>query len=96
MKTRTNFYFNLLSILFFSYFILDINFHDDWPTTGLLRSIRLNFRLEATLNCGLRLEKFPFDVQECPLIFESCKLLLLHYLYAYYTALFLLLIAELY
>ncbi|EZA55080.1 Transducin beta-like protein [Ooceraea biroi] len=31
----------------------------------------LNTRLEATLNCGLRLEKFPFDVQECPLIFES-------------------------
>ncbi|XP_072748002.1 pH-sensitive chloride channel 2 isoform X1 [Anoplolepis gracilipes] len=31
----------------------------------------LNTRLEATLNCGLRLEKFPFDVQECPLVFES-------------------------
>ncbi|KAK0077460.1 hypothetical protein PV326_010037, partial [Microctonus aethiopoides] len=31
----------------------------------------LNTRLEATLNCALRLEKFPFDVQECPLIFES-------------------------
>ncbi|KOX68996.1 Transducin beta-like protein 3 [Melipona quadrifasciata] len=31
----------------------------------------LNTRLQATLNCGLRLEKFPFDVQECPLIFES-------------------------
>lgn len=26
------------------------------------------------MNCALRLEKFPFDVQECPLIFESCKL----------------------
>ncbi|XP_006563760.1 glycine receptor subunit alpha-2 isoform X3 [Apis mellifera] len=33
--------------------------------------VRLNTRLQATLNCGLRLEKFPFDVQECPLIFES-------------------------
>ncbi|XP_066588921.1 pH-sensitive chloride channel 2 [Prorops nasuta] len=31
----------------------------------------LNTRLEAVLNCGLRLEKFPFDVQECPLVFES-------------------------
>ncbi|XP_043281426.1 pH-sensitive chloride channel 2 isoform X2 [Venturia canescens] len=31
----------------------------------------LNTRLEAILNCGLRLEKFPFDVQECPLVFES-------------------------
>ncbi|XP_034948508.1 LOW QUALITY PROTEIN: kinesin-like protein KIF19 [Chelonus insularis] len=31
----------------------------------------LNTRIEATLNCALRLEKFPFDVQECPLIFES-------------------------
>ncbi|CAK9822021.1 pH-sensitive chloride channel 2 [Anthophora retusa] len=31
----------------------------------------LNTRLQATLNCGLRLEKFPFDVQECPLVFES-------------------------
>ncbi|XP_015428712.1 PREDICTED: glycine receptor subunit alpha-2-like [Dufourea novaeangliae] len=31
----------------------------------------LNTRLQVTLNCGLRLEKFPFDVQECPLIFES-------------------------
>ncbi|KAL6422586.1 hypothetical protein ACFW04_010671 [Cataglyphis niger] len=31
----------------------------------------LNTRLEATLNCGLHLEKFPFDVQECPLVFES-------------------------
>ncbi|XP_011308600.1 glycine receptor subunit alpha-2-like [Fopius arisanus] len=31
----------------------------------------LNTRLEITLNCGLRLEKFPFDVQECPLVFES-------------------------
>ncbi|EGI70447.1 Glycine receptor subunit alpha-3 [Acromyrmex echinatior] len=31
----------------------------------------LNTRLETTLNCGLRLEKFPFDVQECPLVFES-------------------------
>ncbi|KAF3426746.1 hypothetical protein E2986_00909 [Frieseomelitta varia] len=35
----------------------------------------LNTRLQATLNCGLRLEKFPFDVQECPLIFESCRML---------------------
>ncbi|XP_036144246.1 pH-sensitive chloride channel 2 isoform X1 [Monomorium pharaonis] len=34
-------------------------------------SVHLNFRLEATLNCGFRLEKFPFDVQECPLVFES-------------------------
>ncbi|XP_061942122.1 pH-sensitive chloride channel 2 isoform X3 [Apis cerana] len=33
--------------------------------------VRLNTRLQATLNCGLRLEKFPFDVQECPLVFES-------------------------
>ncbi|XP_011635496.1 glycine receptor subunit alpha-2-like isoform X2 [Pogonomyrmex barbatus] len=33
--------------------------------------VMLNTRLEATLNCGLRLEKFPFDVQECPLVFES-------------------------
>ncbi|XP_018044225.1 PREDICTED: glycine receptor subunit alpha-3-like [Atta colombica] len=31
----------------------------------------LNTRLETTLNCGLRLEKFPFDIQECPLVFES-------------------------
>ncbi|XP_024940831.1 glycine receptor subunit alphaZ1 isoform X3 [Cephus cinctus] len=31
----------------------------------------LNTRLETSLNCGLRLEKFPFDVQECPLSFES-------------------------
>ncbi|XP_076246745.1 pH-sensitive chloride channel 2 isoform X2 [Calliopsis andreniformis] len=31
----------------------------------------LNTRIQATLNCGLRLEKFPFDVQECPLTFES-------------------------
>ncbi|XP_012169554.1 pH-sensitive chloride channel 2-like isoform X1 [Bombus affinis] len=31
----------------------------------------LNTRLQVTLNCGLRLEKFPFDVQECPLVFES-------------------------
>ncbi|XP_008209307.1 cys-loop ligand-gated ion channel subunit isoform X1 [Nasonia vitripennis] len=31
----------------------------------------LNTRLEAILNCGLRLEKFPFDVQECPMVFES-------------------------
>ncbi|XP_014206145.1 glycine receptor subunit alpha-2-like isoform X1 [Copidosoma floridanum] len=31
----------------------------------------LNTRLEVILNCGLRLEKFPFDVQECPLVFES-------------------------
>lgn len=31
----------------------------------------LNTRMEAILNCGLRLEKFPFDVQECPLVFES-------------------------
>nr|XP_033329433.1 glycine receptor subunit alpha-2-like isoform X2 [Megalopta genalis] len=33
--------------------------------------VTLNTRLQVTLNCGLRLEKFPFDVQECPLIFES-------------------------
>ncbi|XP_011139596.1 gamma-aminobutyric acid receptor subunit beta-1 isoform X2 [Harpegnathos saltator] len=33
--------------------------------------VMLNTRLEATMNCGLRLEKFPFDVQECPLVFES-------------------------
>ncbi|XP_011874287.1 PREDICTED: glycine receptor subunit alpha-3-like isoform X5 [Vollenhovia emeryi] len=33
--------------------------------------VMLNTRLETTLNCGLRLEKFPFDVQECPLVFES-------------------------
>ncbi|KAL7294395.1 hypothetical protein TKK_0012400 [Trichogramma kaykai] len=31
----------------------------------------LNTRLEANLNCALHLEKFPFDVQECPLVFES-------------------------
>nr|XP_012220553.1 PREDICTED: kinesin-like protein KIF19 [Linepithema humile] len=31
----------------------------------------LNTRLVTMLNCGLRLEKFPFDVQECPLVFES-------------------------
>lgn len=34
----------------------------------------MNTRLEAILNCELRLEKFPFDVQECPLVFESCRL----------------------
>lgn len=34
-------------------------------------TVILNTRLAATLNCGLRLEKFPFDVQECPLTFES-------------------------
>ncbi|XP_071650612.1 pH-sensitive chloride channel 2 isoform X1 [Temnothorax longispinosus] len=34
-------------------------------------TVMLNTRLETTLNCGLRLEKFPFDVQECPLVFES-------------------------
>lgn len=64
---------NLLLNLFF---ILYINFHNDCVTDRLW-SVRLNFRLEATLNCGLRLEKFPFDVQECPLVFESCKLSLL-------------------
>ncbi|XP_046428717.1 pH-sensitive chloride channel 2 isoform X1 [Neodiprion pinetum] len=34
-------------------------------------TVLLTSRLAATLNCGLRLEKFPFDVQECPLSFES-------------------------
>jgi hypothetical protein len=55
------------------------------------KGIYSNFRLEATLNCGLRLEKFPFDVQECPLVFESCTLPLLEikvsypfFLYVYY------------
>ncbi|XP_026670438.1 glycine receptor subunit alphaZ1-like isoform X3 [Ceratina calcarata] len=36
----------------------------------------LNTRLQAILNCGLRLEKFPFDVQECPLILESSDMVL--------------------
>jgi len=31
-------------------------------------------RISATLSCPMSLEKYPLDMQACPIMFESCEL----------------------
>lgn len=39
-------------------------------------TIIISTRIQATLNCWMNLQKFPFDEQKCNTIFESCMLYL--------------------
>lgn len=36
-------------------------------------TVVLSTRIQATLNCWMNLQKFPFDEQKCQVILESCK-----------------------
>lgn len=36
-------------------------------------TVIISTRIQATLNCWMNLQKFPFDEQKCQTIFESCK-----------------------
>lgn len=36
-------------------------------------TVIISSRIQATLNCWMDLQMYPFDAQKCPTIFESCK-----------------------
>ena len=33
----------------------------------------ISHRMKAVARCQLNFRRFPFDIQSCPLLFESCK-----------------------
>lgn len=44
-------------------------------------TVIISTRIQATLNCWMNLQKFPFDEQRCHTIFESCECLLFNFQY---------------